>query len=397
MADACETTRRLKVAHVVLSLDVGGLERNVVNQIRLASEVGQEVSVICIETPGALAAQARSLGGTVVCVDKPPGLRPGVVKRIRGALRDIRPDVVHTHQIGPLFYTGLAAVGLQIPLLVHTEHGKQNYAGRRQLRWLGRAAGRFAKVFYCLSQDMADAVIAAGIVPVHKTRVIKNGIDTAFYRQPRDTAAIRRSLGIPPTAPLVGTIGRLNEIKRQDVLLEAFKQILTALPDAHLILVGDGPLLQALRDQAGRLGVADRVHFVGYQADTTPFLHAMDVFTLTSRSEGMPQSLLEACVAEVPAIVSRVGGMPEVIRDGATGLLFEPGDVGALARGLLTLLVERQGARRMASAASAHVVARFDIRRMATEYHADFLRLLAGDPVAAGTVAAPLAAHAVES
>ena len=372
-------SRPLKVTHVVLSLDVGGLERNVVNQIRVGPEIGQDVSVLCIERPGALASRARSLGAAVLCADKRPGLRLGVIKQIRSALRELQPDVVHTHQIGPLFYTGLATRGLGIPLIVHTEHGKQNYAGRRRLRWLGRFAGRFTSLFYCLSQDMADAVLASKIVEPEKVRVIMNGIDTDFYRRSRDhdSSALRRSLRIPADAPVVGTIGRLNEIKRQDVLLNGFAQLRFTLPDAHLMIVGDGALMDTLKEQARTLEIADRVHFVGYQEDTTPFLHAMDVFTLTSRSEGMPQSILEACVAEIPVIASRVGGIPEVIEDGVTGLLFPPGDAGALAAGLCRLLVDRDHATAMARTACQHVVAMFDIRRMAAEYHAEFQELLA--------------------
>jgi glycosyltransferase involved in cell wall biosynthesis len=371
--------RPLKVTHVVLSLDVGGLERNVVNQIRVGPEIGEDVSVLCIERPGVLAPRARSLGATVLCADKRPGLRFGVIKRIRAALRELQPDVVHTHQIGPLFYTGLATRGLGIPLIVHTEHGKQNYAGRRRLRWLGRFAGRFTSLFYCLSQDMADAVLASKIVEPEKVRVIMNGIDTDFYRRSRDhdSSALRRSLRIPADAPVVGTIGRLNEIKRQDVLLNGFAQLRFTLPDAHLMIVGDGALMDTLKEQARSLEIADRVHFVGYQEDTTPFLHAMDVFSLTSRSEGMPQSILEACVAEIPVIASRVGGIPEVIEDGVTGLLFPAGDAGALAAGLCRLLVDRDRATAMARTACQHVVAMFDIRRMAAEYHAEFQELLA--------------------
>jgi hypothetical protein len=99
----------LNVTHVVLSLDVGGLERNVVNQVREGRRLGQNVSILCVERPGTLAPRAEELGARVVCVDKPPGLRPGTVGTIRSVLRDLRPYVIHTNQIGPLLYTGLAA------------------------------------------------------------------------------------------------------------------------------------------------------------------------------------------------------------------------------------------------------------------------------------------------
>src|SRR5947209_2434003 len=128
-------TDRLKVTHVVLSLDVGGLERNVINQIREGEKLGQRVSVVCVERPGTLAPRAETLGGKVVCLGKRPGFRPGTVGRVASALQVLRPDVVHTHQIGPLFYTGPAALGLRLPVVVHTEHGKVDYAGRRRTRW----------------------------------------------------------------------------------------------------------------------------------------------------------------------------------------------------------------------------------------------------------------------
>jgi glycosyltransferase involved in cell wall biosynthesis len=383
----------LKVTHVVLSMDVGGMERNVVNQVREGRKLGQEVSILCLERRGTLAERAESLGARVVCVDKPDGFRPGIVRPIRAVLRDLAPDVVHTHQIGPLFYTGLAAARLSVPLLVHTEHGKVNYAARRRTRWLGRVAAGFARRFYCLSRDMVDHVTAARIVPGHKLHVIQNGIDTSFYLQPRDGGQVRRSLGIPPDAPLVGTVGRLTEVKRQDVLIDAFAEVVRRIPSARLLLVGGGPLHEALRQRAATLGLAQRVHFTGYQTDTTPYLYAMDVFTLTSRSEGMPQALLEACVAARPVVATRVGGIPEVIEQGETGLLVPPGEVLPLADALCEVIDHRECAAAMGRRASQRVVARFDISRMAQEYHRDFFEMLNGRRVggADGTAAADVA------
>ncbi len=367
---------RLNVTHVLLSLDVGGLERNVVNQVREGEKLGQRVSVVCLERPGTLAPRAESLGARVLCLEKRPGFRPGLIGRMRTALRELRPDVVHTHQIGPLFYTGPAARSLRTPLLVHTEHGKVDYA-RPRTRWLGRVAGWFVDRFYCLSDDMAEAVRARRLVRRDKVRVIQNGIDLACYQGPRDGAAVRRSLGIPDGAPVIGTVGRLHEIKRQDVLIRAFARVREARADAHLLLVGDGPLRGELADLARQLGLSACTHFAGYQEWTPPYLHAMTCFALPSRSEGMPQSVLEASVAGIPVLASRVGGLPEVIEHGRTGLLFAVGDVEALAAGLCDVLNAPALARSLAGAARAKVSARFGVDRMAGEYHRDFLELLA--------------------
>lgn len=394
-------TEQLHVVHVVLSLDVGGLERNVINQIREGEKLGQRVSVVCVERPGILAPKAESLGARVICLEKRPGFRLGVIGRMRTALRALAPDVVHTHQIGPLFYTGPAAVGLGIPLIVHTEHGKVDYAGRRRMRWLGRLAGRFAARFYCLTSDMAEAVITQRIVPREKVRVIQNGIDTDFYRIRHDPAAVRRSLGIPSDAFIIGTVGRLHEIKRQEVLIRSFARLRARVAGVHLLLVGDGPRRAELGDLAARLGLRESVHFAGYQDPTAPYLQAMNCFALTSRSEGMPQSVLEASVVGLPVIASRVGGLPEVIDHGRTGMLFEAGDEEALEEGLWQLLSDREQARRMGEAGCDLVSARFSIRRMAGEYHRDFLELLGwrvqGTRVPSNSAVAPLAPASAES
>jgi glycosyltransferase involved in cell wall biosynthesis len=290
--------------------------------------------------------------------------------------RVLGPDVVHTHQIGTLIYAGPAARGAGVPLVIHTEHGRDNYSGRLRRRWMGRVAGRYAARFYCLTRDMADYVVANRIVPRDKARVILNGIDTAEFSGPYDAAAVRRSVGIPDDVPVVGTVGRLVEVKRQDVLLRAFAALKSGVPEAHLLLVGDGPLKGDLHSLAVRLGLGSCVHFAGYQPSSAPFLHAMDVFALTSESEGMPQSLLEAAVVGLPVIASRVGGIPEVIEHRRTGLLFESGDETALAEGLTEFLVETDRTRVVAEACRLRVESMFHIRRMAWDYQCDILEML---------------------
>jgi sugar transferase (PEP-CTERM/EpsH1 system associated) len=386
----------LRVVHVVLTLDVGGLERNVVNQVREGQKLGQRVSVVCLERPGTLAGQVEALGGRVVWLNKRPGLRPGMVLRVRHALRELCPDVVHTHQLATLLYGGAAARSLGVPVVVHTEHGRERYATRLKTRLLGRTAGRFCDVFYCLTADMAGEVRAARIVPDRKLRVIHNGIDIAKFQAATDDdrAATRGSLGVPTDAPLIGTVGRLSEVKRQDVLIRAFARVRQTVPTAHLVLVGDGPLLSELQSLAAALDVADAVHFAGYQPHSGPFLRAMDVFALTSRSEGMPQAVLEASVIGLPVVASRVGGLPEVIEEGVTSLMFPSGDDAALAAALCDLLSDPTRRRALGSAARARVETKFSVARMAGDYHRDFLQLLQarGRAPATATTAAAAAA-----
>jgi sugar transferase (PEP-CTERM/EpsH1 system associated) len=367
----------LHVTHVVLSLDVGGLERNVINQVHEGQKLGQRVSIVCVERPGALAHRVAAMGATLVSLDKRAGLRPIIVRRVMRALEVLRPQVVHTHQLATLLYGGVAARLLRIPLVVHTEHGQEQYASRLRTRMLGRIAGSFSDRFYCLTADTANQIRNRHIVAGRKVRIIQNGINVAQFTECCANADdVRRSLGVALDAPLIGTVGRLTEIKQQDVLLRAFAKVRLYTPDAHLVLVGDGPMREELRQLAVRLGVDECVHFAGYQPDAGPFYQAMDIFALTSRSEGMPQAVLEASVTGLPVVASAVGGLPELIDNGLSGMLFPPGDDAVLAQVLRKLITNPEEGRRMGAAARARVESAFHVGRMAAEYHRDFLELL---------------------
>jgi glycosyltransferase involved in cell wall biosynthesis len=349
----------------------------VVNQVREGQKLGQKVSIICLDEPGVLAPRVEALGATVVALGRPPGLRPGMVLRTRKALDALRPDVVHTHQIATLLYGAAAAKLLRVPLVVHTEHTRELYTTRLRTRLLGRIGAKSCDVFYCLTEDMAKQVRDTAVAPARKVRVMQNGIDISHFTESLgDRAALRQSFGVPADAPLIGTVGRLNEVKRQDVLIRAFARLRQQFTDAHLVLVGDGPARGELEKLVWDLNVGAFVHFAGFQPSSGPYLHAMDVFSLTSRSEGMPQSMLEASVVGVPIVASRVGGIPELVQDGRTGILFELGDEAALAAAWTKLLTDRNYARSLADAANQRVRQTFSVARMAGDYHRDFLQLL---------------------
>jgi glycosyltransferase involved in cell wall biosynthesis len=363
--------------HVVLSMDVGGLERVVLDLVREGKAIGQQPSVVCIERPGTLAPQVEAMGAAVYCVNKAPGLRPGLLRPLKKLFGQVRPDVVHTHQIGALLYAGPAARRVGVPVVVHTEHGKHFGTFRRRL--LGRLAGTYARRCFCVSRDIAAEVERGGVFPAAKIRELPNGIDTSKFAwlTDADAAEARASLSIPAAAPLVGTVGRLNPVKRQDVLIRGFADLAHRLPEARLVLVGDGPLLSELRDLAAELRVGDKVHFAGYQSQPERFMAAMDVFALTSESEGMPLSVLEAWAAGLPVVGSRVGGLPQLIEEGATGHLFPFPDHLALANVLFELLTHRDRARAMGAAGRERVDSLFSARRMTTDYAAHYADILA--------------------
>jgi len=371
----------LRVTHVVLSLDCGGLERVVLSLARASRDCDQDVSLLCLERPGALAARVEAMGIPLACVFKPPGLKWDTTDRVQKVLRRFRPDVVHTHQMTALLYAGRASRRERIPV-VHTEHN--NVASSRSKSWtrrlrtaiLWRFAGWFADRFCGVSQDVVKAAGAYGTVRRRKLRRIPNGIDTAaFAAVEAERPIVRAAHGIAPDAPVIGTVGRLAEVKQQAVLIQAFARVVAAFPAARLVLVGDGPLRAELEGIATALGVGNAVVFTGYQARPERYLAAMDVFVLPSRAEAMPLVIPEAWSAGRPVVASRVGGVPELIEDGKTGLLVEPGDVDGLAARLRQLLTNPSRARELGRAGRELAWARYDVAEMAGAYDRTYREL----------------------
>ncbi len=362
-----------RVLHVVLSLDCGGLERIVTDLVRSGAEAGERSEILCLERPGHLAADLEALGLTVHSLGKGAGLAPGLIRKIGRILSHRRPDVVHTHQIGALFYAGAAARLSGFGVVVHTEHGNHlargsGLWGSLRARLLYSIAGRFADRFLCVSNEIADSLTTLRGFPCSKISAVVNGIDVDRFANPGARARIRDQLGIPADSMVIGTVGRLTEVKRQDRLIRAFSQVVRKHGHARLMLVGSGPMREELQRLAENLGLDDRVHFVGYQPHPEHYLAAMDLFALTSRSEGTPLAILEAWAAGLPVVASAVGGVPGLVEQGRTGLLFDDGDEAKLTSNLQALLLDRALARSISAAGRREVASRYSLEAMKQQY-----------------------------
>jgi glycosyltransferase involved in cell wall biosynthesis len=269
-------------------------------------------------------------------------------------LRELRPDVLHVHLTG---YRGgriplLAAKFAGVPATVCTAHlapqKRQGLIARLERsamhllvdRWIAVSAICRERQILYLGQSASE------------TSAIPNAVELDRYR-PRSTEvrrSVRTQIGIPERARVIGCVARLSQQKGLQYLVAALPQILSNVPDAHVLLVGEGPLRQDLEEHARRLRVTERLHFAGYQQDVPRYLGAMNVFALPSLFEGMPLVLLEAMAAGLPVAATRVDGTPEVIEHEANGLLVPPGDAHALASALCRLFQDRVLARRLAAA-----------------------------------------------
>jgi glycosyltransferase involved in cell wall biosynthesis len=368
----CDVPAPLHITHGVMALEVGGLERLVLGLAKLVRRDGHRVSIICVECPGAMAREVELTGAKVVSLDKPQGRRAEYIGRAEEVLAKLNPDVLHTHTLGAAWYVGTAAGRLRIPV-VHTEHGNElarcrNFLARARTRLRLRRSARAIDCFCCVSDEIAAAVTRWRTVPSRKVEVIVNGIDTDTPPCLPPPETVRAELGVPADAQIIGTVGRLVEVKDQAALVRAMKHIHATNHNTQLVLVGDGPERQRLEGLARDAGIAHCVHFTGMQACPEKYLQIMNAFALTSRSEGMPVSLLEAWRAGVPVVSSAVGGIPRAAAHGVNALLYPYGDDEALVDSLQQILRSDELARRLARAGGETLHENYSLARMARRY-----------------------------
>ncbi|KYF65791.1 glycosyltransferase family 4 protein [Sorangium cellulosum] len=379
--------RPAKVAHVVLSLNVGGLERVV---LRLLERTARDrfAPVVCaLQEPGALAEELARLDVPLVVIARRPGLDPGLPVRLSAWMRREGIGLVHTHNPGPHLYGALAAglaraAGLAGgggggggPRVIHTKHGR-NYPKQKRKVLVNRLATALTDRVVAVSDDARAVALEVERVDPAKVVTILNGVDTEVFR-PGDAGAARARLGVPAAGYHVGCVARLSPEKDHATLLAAFARLREVRTDAHLTLIGDGPVRPALEQQAARLGLAGAVTFTGTRGDVAELLAAFDVFALASLTEGISLTLIEAASAGLPIVATRVGGNPEIVQEGETGLLVSPGAPETLAAALEAVAV-REDRAAMGMRGRARMIERFGMDRMIRAYEALYAEVLGG-------------------
>jgi len=306
--------------------------------------------------------------------------------RLARIMREQRPHILHTHTakagaIGRI--AALLAGRRRPPIVVHTFHGHvlRGYFGRFRtgvFRWLERLLAPIADALIAVSPEVRDDLVALGVAPASKFAVIRLGIRlddrvAAGYAAREDT---RRVMGIADGRFVVGWIGRMTGVKRADDVLRAFKLLREGEVDACLCMVGDGPDRARVEALADELGVVRDCLFPGYQEQVGPFFAAFDVFVLPSGNEGTPVTAIEALASGRPVVATRVGGVPDVVRDGEDGFLVEPGAVEELAERLARLAGDPELRASMGTAGRARVLPRYSVDRLIDDVDGLYRELL---------------------
>lgn len=365
----------MNITHVVENLNRGGLERMVLDLVQRQQQQGHRCQVVCLYETGTLAHELDAAGIPVVACHKGRGIDLRALARARGAIDRHATDILHTHNAVAHYQAVLASCGLRVLRILNTRHGMG--AGQRTGRkeWLYRRALTRTDIVVTVCEAARRSGISRGMLPQDMTRVVPNGIAVERFRPASSTMRqqVMQALKLPDDAFLIGNVGRLNWTKDQAGLIRAFRQVHEQHPNAVLLLIGDGELRAELEQCAEQQGVRHAVHFLGDRNDVRDLLQGLDLFVLSSVSEGYSMALLEACAVALPIVATDVGGNSEIVYSGRTGQLVPPGDPDALAEAMLLLLNQPHRASAYGHAARAWVEKHGSLEAMAARYERLYL------------------------
>ena len=363
-------TRRLRILHVVHRLDYGGLERLVGALVQLLPPDRFESHILTLSDFGRF---AEGLGARAqLHQDRSlPSLSMLWPRRLTRTIRAIAPDVVHTHS-GVWYKASLAARRAGVPRLVHTDHGRRHpdsFLGRL----LDGLGARRTDVVVAVSEALRRQMQETLVPRPTNIRVVVNGIDTDRFRPRSVNGSLRAGLGLPTDAPVIGSIGRLDPIKAYDVMLQAFAQLRAGWSDDHgappsLVLVGDGPERDRLAALIEQLRLGDAARLAGWRGDVENVYPALDIFTLSSWSEGTSLGLLEAMSSGVCPVVTDVGGSGAAVGEALRHRLVPSGNPAALAAAWRDALSDPARRARDAAAGRRRVEQAFGVDAMVREY-----------------------------
>ena len=322
--------------------------------------------ILCLDDKGELAADLEDLDIPVVAYGRKPGQDVGLFFRLARFFKTNHVDLVHTHNIGALFYGNLAAKMTGTPV-VHTQHDPQlTYSLKRKTKVLLSSLG--TKKIVAVSEDIALLYRKSFKIPENRLTVICNGIDINIKSDQAAVNSLQSQCRIQPGDFVIGTVARFAEVKDLSTLIDAFSIIVQQQKNAHLVLAGDGPLTNSLKEQARNCVAKDKIHFLGYRNDVFNVLALFDVFVNCSLSEGLSITILEAMASKLPVIATAVGGNVELIQDGNNGRLVPVRNPKKLAQALLDLIADPLLCADMGKINRSRIEQQYSLSNMVRQY-----------------------------
>jgi len=335
-------------------------------------------SIAIIKGPGWVEDQLKARGIHYYIVKPESGFSLAYYRQLIRIIRENNVRLIQAHLLGSTLTYSLIALLLRIPL-VATLHGRVDVNPNERLIFLKNLIMKLGvSRLVTVSQDLADYIEARGLFSKQDIRVIYNGVDVAKYGK-NTLQDIRQQLQLEDDAILIGSVGNVRPAKAYHVLIDAAKEVVAHNPKVHFVIAGHKkPALMArLDDQIKRLGLSTNIHFVGFQ-DSVEFLGQVDLFALSSSSEGFSISTIEAMATGLAVVVTRCGGPEEIVNHGKNGLMVPVNDAASLAQSIMELLGDVRLRTTLADNGKHHAASTFSMNRLLTSYHNEYLSLLPG-------------------
>jgi glycosyltransferase involved in cell wall biosynthesis len=359
----------MRILHTEWSDGLGGQEKRILMEAAGLKARGCCVA-LCCRPHAQILSEARAAGIDVHTLPMRKPYDAASILRLRRLIKAEKFDVVNTHSGVDSWIGGIAAKLAGVKVLARTRH-LNIPLGRNPMNFVHY----LPDVYISCGDNMRDTLVGRCGFPPERVVSIPTGVEEAFFRVKRDRGAAAK-FGVPPDALVIANVGVLRRVKGHEVTLRAVAEVVSKIPKAVFLIVGDGPRRAALEELACELGVKDHVIFTGHVRDIPGIYSFSDAAILSSLSEGLPQSVIQAMASGVPVAATDVGGVGEVVHNGQTGLLVESGDHGALAGAVIKLLKDRALASGMAENARRLVRREHSSEVMLDKLEALYERLL---------------------
>jgi len=372
----------MRVVHIIKVVRIAGAEQHLLTLLDGLRASNVDARMILLVEPSnpmenyVQAATARGIPVEPMTIGSHVDLT--LHRRLYSALRHMQPDIVHTHLLHADVFGIPAARAARVPIVVTSRHNDNTFRRRFPIRQTNQALWQSVDAGIAISQSLARFCVEVEGAPAEKIHTIYYGLDPERWLVDAKGARVvlRRELGMGRHDLLVGMACRLIEQKGVTYGLKAFARVAEEFPAAHIVVAGDGPLREALENQAKWMTAAERVHFLGWRSDVPFLLAALDILLVPSLWEGFGLVLLEAMAQSIPIIASDVSALPEIVIHAETGLLAPPADVEALADALRLLLADKALRRHLGLMGQDRLEQHFGAARMVGETMALYEELL---------------------
>lgn len=369
---------KLKVAHITLSMGTGGIEHCICHLAKALDRRSFEMSIGCLDYTGALFETIGQLGIDTFVEHRKPGLDWRLILRLTAFFKAKQYHIVHTHNQASHFYGGIAAKLSGIPILITTEHSRHYIDSSRRRVLEKKFLYQLTDKWVTVSNELYQQCIQTDNLKSGKLCMINNGVpvdDNYFSWEPKENLNIKKvELGLPADSKIIIMVARLHPIKNHALLLESFAIEKNQLTDTHVLLAGSGKELDALKKLSQKLEIENRVHFLGDRQDISQLLKISNLFVLCSHSEGLPLSLLEACAARLPVLITDSANKAGFIEHQENGIVVDSNKL-TLSKALVSMLAESDKLKKLTEVGFQKVSSRFSLTAMARSYERLYLSL----------------------